>query len=88
MANTISATKRVRQTRTRTIRNRVVKSRVKTARKRFAEAIEAGDSEKSQSAFKNLASAADRAAKRGVIHKNSASRLKSEASKVLAGAGK
>ena len=88
MANSISALKRVRQTQTRTLRNRAVKSRVKTARKRFAEAIEAGDSEQSQKAFKTLASVADRAAKTGVIHKNSASRLKSDASKVLAAAAK
>ena len=88
MANSLSATKRVRQIRSRTVRNRAVKSRVKTARRRFAEAIEAGDSEKSQKAFQTLASVADRAAKRGVIHKNSASRLKSEASKVLAAAAK
>ena len=87
MANTLSATKRVRQTRTRTVRNRAVKSRVKTARKRFAEAVESGDSEKSKEAFKTLASTADRAVKSGVIHKNSAARLKSEASKVLAGVG-
>ena len=87
MPNIASAAKRVRQTAARTVRNKVVKSRVKTARKRFAEALASGDSEKAKKAYDTLASTADRAAKRNVIHKNSASRLKSEAAQALAKAG-
>lgn len=88
MANSIQARKRVRQTQARTIRNRAVKSRVKTARKRFSEAVEAGDGEKARAAYKNLSSTADRAARSGVIHKNAADRLKAGAAKVLASVGK
>ena len=88
MANSISASKRARQAAARTLRNRAVKSRVKTARRRFAEALETGDTAKVKKAYDTLASTADKAAKAGVIHGNSASRLKSNASKVLATAGK
>ena len=87
MPNIASAAKRVRQIATRTVRDKSVKSRVKTARKRFADAVAEGDSEKAKKAYDNLASTADRAAKGNVIHKNSASRLKSEAAQVLAKVG-
>ncbi len=86
MANSLSASKRARQTETRTIRNRAVKSRVKTARKRFAEALESGSGETIAKAYNTLASTADRASKSGVIHKNAAARIKSHAAKVVAGA--
>jgi small subunit ribosomal protein S20 len=85
MANTKSAEKRVRKTKNETARNRAVKSRVKGIRKIFLAAIESGDKAAAGVAFKKLASAADRAAKTGVIHKNSASRLKrSNAARVAA----
>jgi len=77
MANSKSAEKRGRQTITRTNLNKAVKSQVKSRRKELAAAFEAGDKAAAVEAAKKVASAADRAAKIGVIHKNSASRLKS-----------
>ncbi len=77
MANTKSAQKRVRQIETRTARNRVVSSRLKTRRKDALAAIEAGDVKKAQEAYNQFASAADRAAKKSIIDKNAASRIKS-----------
>ncbi|HWB05051.1 MAG TPA: 30S ribosomal protein S20 [Verrucomicrobiales bacterium] len=75
MANIKSAEKRVRQTATRTLRNKSTKTRVKNARKLAVEAVTSGD--KSAAAkVSALASAADKAANRGVIHKNKASRIK------------
>lgn len=76
MANSKSAEKRGRQTIARTHRNKAVKSQVKSRRKIIAAALEAGDKAAAEDAYKKLASAADRAAKTGVIHKNAASRLK------------
>lgn len=76
MANTKSALKRVRQTKTRTARNRVIKSRVKSARKGALAAIETGDLAKAQEAYNRFASVADKAAKRGALHKRTADRLK------------
>lgn len=77
MANTKSAKKRVRQIETRTARNRVVKSRLKSRRKDALAAIEAGSVKEAQAAYDLFASAADRAAKKNIIEKNAASRLKS-----------
>ncbi len=77
MANTKSAKKRVRQIETRTARNRVVKSRLKERRKDALAAIEAGNVKDAQAAYDLFASAADRAAKKSIIEKNAASRLKS-----------
>lgn len=77
MANTKSAKKRVRQIETSTARNRVVKSRLKSRRKDALAAIEAGSVKEAQAAYDQFASAADRAAKKHIIEKNAASRLKS-----------
>jgi small subunit ribosomal protein S20 len=75
MANIKSAEKRVRQTATRTLRNKSMKTRVKNARKSAVEAVKSGD--KSAAAkVSELVSAADKAANRGVIHRNKASRIK------------
>lgn len=76
MANIKSAEKRIRQTKTRTAENRLVKTRVKKCRKQLNAAIEGKDKAAASTAYSELTSAADRAAKKGVIHQNSASRLK------------
>ena len=77
MANTKSAQKANRQTKTRTIRNRAVKHGVRLARKAVLAAVDAGDTAKANEALAKLASAADKASKGNVIHKNRASRMKS-----------
>jgi small subunit ribosomal protein S20 len=75
MANIKSAEKRVRQTATRTLRNKSARTRVKNARKSAVEALKAGD-KTAAAKVAELASAADKAANRGVIHRNKASRIK------------
>lgn len=85
MANTRSAEKRTRQTEVRTARNRALKSRVRSKRKAFLAAIEAGDAAKAETELRALASVADRAVKSNVIHRHAASRIKSSASKAIAG---
>lgn len=84
MANTKSALKRVRQTKTRTERNRAEKSRLKTARKSTLTAIEAGDKDAASKAAELLFSVADKAAKRNLIHKNKAANIKSKTAKAIA----
>lgn len=70
MANTKSAAKRARQTQRRTLRNRQVLSRIRTLSKRADNAnAQAGD-------ITALMSAIDKAAKRGIIHRNAAIRRK------------
>jgi small subunit ribosomal protein S20 len=68
MANTKSAAKRARQTQRRTLRNRRVISRIRTLSKSVSNA-QAGD-------LRMLISAIDKAAKRGIIHRNAANRRK------------
>jgi len=76
MANTKSAAKRDRQNGARTLHNKSIKTRVRTSRKAVALAIEAGDKAAALASYGRMASAADRAAKNGVIHKHAASRIK------------
>ena len=86
MANNASARKRIRQIKTRTERNRVLKSRIKTFRKKLLTAIEAGDAKAISEAYNEFSSATDIAAKKNVIHKNAAGRLKSRMAKKIAAA--
>ncbi len=87
MPNIKSAAKRVRQTQTRTLRNRSIKSRVKTFRKKLAATVATGDKEASELALRELFAAADKAAKKNVLGKNTASRYKSAGSKLVATLG-
>jgi small subunit ribosomal protein S20 len=76
--NIKSAEKRLRQSEKNRLRNSAVKSTMKTAVKK---AISAKGQE---SALKDAISAIDRAASKGVIHKNAAARKKSRLVKKLA----
>lgn len=69
-----SAKKRVRTTRKATIRNSKTKRSLKSALKIFSKSPSAKTQGSAQSQL-------DRAAKKGVIHKNKAARLKSRAAK-------
>jgi len=77
MAHTRSAIKRIRQAERRRIRNQMVKSRVKTLIKRARLLIESGDLEQARLSVGDAISALDRAAERGVLHRNNAARRKS-----------
>jgi small subunit ribosomal protein S20 len=77
MANHFSALKRARQTTTRTARNRANTSQLRTALRKFREALQSGKSADAKAAFSGTVSMIDKAAKKGLIHKNAASRYKS-----------
>jgi small subunit ribosomal protein S20 len=77
MPNLRSSEKSVRQTLVRTRRNRGMKSRVRTFRKKALVALAKGDPKAAQEAYDLFASAADKAAKKKTLHRNTASRLKS-----------
>jgi small subunit ribosomal protein S20 len=70
MANTKSAAKRARQTARRTLRNRSVLTRLRKLHKRVTGGTQDGNS------VRELISAVDKAAKRGIIHRNAARRRK------------
>ena len=74
MANIKSAKKRILVSETRAERNKAIRSGVKTAVKKVYAAIDANDKEAAKSALLNATSAIDKATKKGVYHKNYASR--------------
>ena len=74
MANTRSAKKRVRQTTRRTSVNRARVSRVRTYVKKVEDAIAAGDKKTAQAALVEAQPEIVRGGKKGVMHKNTASR--------------
>ena len=71
MANTKSASKRARQTAVRSLRNRSVLTRLRKMHKTLA-----GTEQKDETNVRSLISAVDKAAKRGIIHRNAANRRK------------
>ena len=77
MANSASARKRARQAETNRKANASRRSMMRTYMKKVNAAIEAGEKDKAQDAFKTAESILDRAAKNGLIHKNKAARHKS-----------
>ena len=74
MANIKSAKKRVLTSKVRQDRNKAIKSSVKTATKKVLAAVEASDKELAKKELLNATSVIDKAAKKGVLHKNTASR--------------
>ncbi|WP_422444103.1 30S ribosomal protein S20 [Thermoanaerobacterium sp. DL9XJH110] len=83
MPNIASAKKKARQAKKRTLRNNLVKSKMKSAIKKFGEALKTGDAENIKTAMVNAIKIIDKAASKGVIHKNAAARKKSSLYKRL-----
>ncbi|MFL6514892.1 MAG: 30S ribosomal protein S20 [Chthoniobacterales bacterium] len=83
MANTKSAAKRSRQTMKRSLRNRSGLSRLRTLQK-GALTGDKPDADK----VRALISAIDKAAKRGIIHRNAARRRKARLQKQVAATAK
>lgn len=80
MPNIKSAIKRVELAKARTIKNAAARSTLRTSIRRFEEAIST-DSETAALALKKAARALDKAASKGLIHKNLAARKKSRLTK-------
>lgn len=74
MANIKSAKKRILVAQTKADRNKAIRSGVKTAIKKVNAAIEAGDKKAAEEALLAATSTIDKAASKGVYHKNNASR--------------
>ena len=85
MANIKSAKKRVLVIETKTARNKAIKSRVKTFVKKVDAAVLAGDKEAASAALKNAISELNKAASKGVYHKNTVSRKVSRLTKAVNG---
>jgi small subunit ribosomal protein S20 len=77
LANIKSQIKRNRQNTKQRARNRVYRGSARTAVRNVNAAIENGDAEQAQAAAMIAIKALDKAAAKGVIHKNNAARRKS-----------
>lgn len=84
MANHKSALKRIRSNEKKRQRNRIWRSRTRTEAKQADAAIQAGDLEEARQATIEAIRVLDKAANKGVLHKNNAARRKSRLMKRLA----
>ena len=83
MANIKSAKKRILVNRTKAARNKAIRSSVKTAMKKVDAAVAAGDKALAQESLQSAISIVDKAASKGVYHKNNASRKISRMTKAV-----
>lgn len=84
MANIKSQIKRNKQNEKRHNRNKAVKSDLKTAVRKFREAFATGDKDAAEALGRDARRKLDKAASKGVIHKNQAANRKSSISKQVA----
>jgi len=84
VANIKSQIKRIKTNRKATERNRAVKSELKTAIRHAREAAKSGDKSKAQSTAQVALKKLDKAASKGVIHKNQAANRKSSIARRVA----
>jgi small subunit ribosomal protein S20 len=84
VANIKSQIKRNRQNEKARLRNKHVKSSLKTAVRKFREAAEQGDLEQAVTLQRVASRELDKAASKGVIHKNQAANRKSAIAKQAA----
>jgi len=83
MANIKSAAKRARQDERRNTRNASILSALKSGQKKLSAALAAGKVDEAKTEFSKVSAALDKAAKRGVIHQNSADRKKGAFNRAL-----
>ncbi len=83
MANIKSQIKRNKQNQKRRMRNRVYRGTARTYVRKAEAAIRVGDAQASQEEVLKAIKALDKAASKGVIHKNNAARRKSRLVKKL-----
>jgi len=77
LANSLSARKRVRQSEKSRLLNASQRSHVRTSIKKVLAAIEAGDKNAAEAAYKTAVPAIDRSVSQGLMHRNKAARHKS-----------
>ncbi len=85
MANIKSQIKRNRTNEKARVRNKAVKSSLKTSVRKVREAVAAGEADKAQELARAASRELDKAASKGVIHRNQAANRKSAVAKAAAG---
>jgi small subunit ribosomal protein S20 len=88
MANTRSAAKQARSARRRRALNRIQTTSVRTSEKKIRALAKAGKTDEASKLLPLFQSQIDRAAKKGVVHKNTASRHKKRVAALLTPAKK
>jgi small subunit ribosomal protein S20 len=83
MPNIKSARKRMRTSADSRELNRAARARITTARRKLETAVDSGDRTRATEAVRGYASVLDKAAKRGAIKKNAASRRKARAAALV-----
>ena len=83
MPNIKSAKKRVKTSEARKTRNYAIRSLVKNAVKKFEASLTSENVADRVAALGNISATLDKAAKKGIIHKNTAARKKSRLAKRL-----
>ena len=83
MANSAQARKRARQSDNRNLRLKTQRTAMRTAIKKFLKAITEKQADIARNMLKEVTSRVDTLARRNVIHRNKASRIKSRLSKRL-----
>lgn len=83
MPNIKSAKKRVLVSEKKYLRNRMYKSALNTTIKKYKAALADGDKNAATELYRETVKKLDRAAARGIIHKNTAARKKSSFTKAL-----
>lgn len=83
MANIKSAKKRILVNSKKALRNKMIKSNTKTSIKKVITAVNNGDKELAQTQLKNAISTIDKACKKGIYHRNTASRKISRLTKMV-----
>lgn len=83
MPNIKSAKKRVLVSSKKAMQNKMFKSAFKTIEKKYEAAIATGDTAAAQALYKEVVKVTDKAAAKGIIHKNTAARKKSRFTTML-----
>lgn len=78
MPNIKSAKKRVKVIETKTLRNQMIKTNIKTSIKKFEAFVADANKEEALAAFTTTVKKLDKAAAKGIMHKNTVARKKSQ----------
>lgn len=83
LANLKSAKKRIKVTEKKTLRNKRIKTQTKNAIKKVHLAIENGNKQEAEEAYQVAMKVIDKAAAKGIYHKNAAARKKSTLARLI-----
>ena len=83
MPNIKSAIKRVKVSSVKKMRNRMIKSGLKAALRNYQKVVNAQNIEEARTMLPKVVSTIDKAAAKGVLHKNAANRKKAQVSQKL-----